>query len=632
MRPYLTHLRIGNRLIGPGETTYIIAEAGINHNGNPEIARKLIDVAAAAGVDAVKFQKRHLASLYSSEALVDPTSEEKEIGFLLPYLQQAELPDEVLSDLAGYCRQQGVEFLCSPWDTESVDVLESMGVLLYKTSSADLTNLPLLEHLCRTGKPLVLSTGMSTSDEIATTVEFLKEHGADFALLHCQSTYPAPFKDINLRYMDRLREFGVPVGYSGHERGIAVSTAAAALGACIIERHVTLDRTMPGPDQAASLEPQGLDKQVRDIRIIEEALGAPRRSRSRGELLNRLALSKSLVAARPINAGETITPDMVKTMGPGHGIAPQRMGELVGRVASRDIKLEEQFRVTDLSDESLEELAEQFPLRWGPVARYRDFETMVRLQPDLFEFHLTDTDVDTPIPSLPECGQELVVHAPEYYHGRLLDFSSSSAEVVSMSLDVVKRVMDIARSLRASFEGTGERVRMVVHPGAMSYDPHLDAHDDLLKRLCDTLPGLLSEPGVEILVENMPPYPWYFGGQWYHNAFLSAEDMCVLAEATGVRLCYDVSHAALSCTSEHWDLAEFTRTVAPHVSHIHIADASGTDGEGLQIDEGEVDFAAIMPILRGIEASFVPEIWLGHRNDGEGFVIALNRLAKYLGK
>jgi N-acetylneuraminate synthase len=321
---------------------------------------------------------------------------------------------------------------------------------------------------------------------------------------------------------------------------------------------------------------------------------------------------------------------MVKVMGPGHGLLPSRIGELVGRTARRDIALEEQFRESDLSDVSLEELAEAFPLRWGPVARYRDFEQMMRFEPDFFEFHLTDTDLDAPLPVLPQCPQEIVIHAPEYYHGRLMFLSSADKEVVAQGVEVLRRVMDIARTLRATFLGTPERVRIVAHPGAMSYEPEPHTRADHVARLCDVLPPLMQEPGVEIMVENMPPYPWYFGGQWYHNAFMTVEDMLELAEKTGGKLCYDLSHAALACAAGHGEILDFTRRISPVTGHVHIADASGTDGEGLQIGQGEVDFAALMPILREANVGFVPEIWMGHRNDGEGFVVALNRLAAFL--
>ena len=625
-----SHIAIGDRRIGPGEPAYIIAEVGLNHNGDPGIARRLIDVAVNAQADAVKFQKRQLSSLYAGETLLDPTQEEKEIGFLLPFLQEFELSDEALSDLSDYCGEREIEFLCTPWDPESVDLLERLNVRAYKVSSPDLTNTPLLEHLCRTGRPLMLSTGMSKLSEIAATVQLLRGRGAEFALLHCQSTYPAPFKDVNLRFMAKLAEFGVPVGYSGHERGIAVSTVAVALGACIVERHITLDRTMPGPDHATSLEPQGIEKQVRDIRVVEEALGSRERGLSRGELLNRLALGKSLVASRDIDTGETIGADMVKVMGPGHGLSPQRIDELVGRSTKRKVAAEEQFRESDLTEASLEELAGSFPLRWGPVVRYRDFAMMSRFEPDLFEFHLTDTDLDAEVPSLPSGPQELVIHAPEYYHGRLLDLAGQDAEAVRRSTEVLGRVVDVAHRLRDSFTGTPERVRIVVHPGGMSYEPMPETRRDSLERLCESVASLLEAPGAEVLLENMPPYPWYFGGQWYHNVFMSTEDILEVVERTGVRICMDISHAALACASDA-DLVEFVGRVMPHTCHVHMADASGTDGEGLQIGEGEVKFATIMPIIAQSGASVVPEIWLGHRNDGEGFAVALDRLSKFLG-
>jgi sialic acid synthase SpsE/sugar phosphate isomerase/epimerase len=630
MTPYLTHIRIGDRTVGAGQPTYIIAEVGINHNGNPELARKLIEVGIRAGVDAVKFQKRHLASLYSPESLLDPGKEEKEIGYILPYIMQAELSDEALSDLAAYSRVRGMEFICTPWDATSVDLLEQIGVAAYKVSSPDLTNLPLLEYMCRTGRPLVLSTGMSRLGEIAATVEFLKSKRVEFALLHCQSTYPAPFKDVNLRFMERLREFGVPVGYSGHERGIAVSTAAAALGACIVERHITLDRSLPGPDQADSLEPAGIEKQVRDIRNVEMALGSRERGLSRGELLNRLALGKSLVAARDVAVGETISADAVKVMGPGHGVSPQQRDALVGRTAVRAITAGEQYRESDLAGQSLASLAASFPLPWGPVVRYRDYEAMAAFCPQLFEFHLTDKDLDGPVPDLAPCSQELVIHAPEYYHGRLLDLASSDGDVVRRSVEVLEHVCEVARSLRRGFGGTPERVRIVVHPGAMTYDPAPLEGPGMVERLCQVLPSLQRQAGVELLIENMPPYPWYFGGQWHHNAFMSSADLLAVHAATGVRLCLDISHGALYATAAHVPLRELVESLMPTVSHIHMADASGTDGEGLQIGDGDVDFAEIMPAVVASGASVVPEIWLGHRNDGEGFVVALHRLSRIM--
>ena len=197
-----------------------------------------------------------------------------------------ELPESTYYEIVEHCQKKGITFLCSAFDRQSADFLETLGVPAFKVASADLTNLPLLDHLIKKNKPLILSTGMCRPDEMEFSIKYLKQRGAQFALLHCNSTYPAAFEYINLRYMDQLRKYGVPVGYSGHERGIAVSTVAAALGANIIERHITLDRTMNGPDHAASLEPQGFKKMVRDIRMVSLALGTGEEKYfSRGECL-----------------------------------------------------------------------------------------------------------------------------------------------------------------------------------------------------------------------------------------------------------------------------------------------------------------------------------------------------------
>jgi len=278
---------------------------------------ELIDASIRAGADAVKFQKRNLEKLYAKKYLDNANAGEKTLRYLLPILQQVELPDEAYYRFVDYCKQKGITFMCSAFDTESADFIEQLGVPAYKIASADLTNLPLLDHLVEKKKPLILSTGMSRMEEVEFTVNYLKEREAEFALLHCNSTYPTAFEDINLMFMDRLREFNVPVGYSGHERGIAVSTVASALGASILERHITLDRTMDGPDHAASLEPHGFRKMVRDIQQISSSLGTgDEKYISRGEILNREVLGKSLVATRRIEPGELIEANMVTVKGP----------------------------------------------------------------------------------------------------------------------------------------------------------------------------------------------------------------------------------------------------------------------------------------------------------------------------
>ena len=245
-------MNIGSNQIGK-DRVFIIAEIGNNHNGDIEAAKKMIDLAIEMGADCAKFQMRHLDKVYRKRSL-SKNGEDLGTEYIIDLLNRFELTVDQQKELSLYCMAKGILYLCTPWDTSSVDTLESFGVVGYKVASADLTNFPLLDKLAQTGKPLILSTGMSRLEEVKTTVVFLEKRKVEFVLLHCNSTYPAPFHDINLRWLDSLKKIHPMVGYSGHERGISVSMAAVALGASVIERHFTLDRNMEGPDHAASLE------------------------------------------------------------------------------------------------------------------------------------------------------------------------------------------------------------------------------------------------------------------------------------------------------------------------------------------------------------------------------------------
>ena len=622
-------IRIGERVIGPGQPAYVIAEIGLNHNGNPELARKLVEVAVDCGCDAVKFQKRKLGSLYDEATLANLKDAEKELQYVVPFLQEFELSEETVSDLATLARQLGAEFLCTPWDIESVDFLEGLNVRAYKTASADLTNTFLIERLAQTGKPLMLSTGMSAWREIEATAALLKGLGVEFAFLHCRSTYPAPFRDLNLRFMERLREFGVPVGYSGHERGISVSICAAGLGASIIERHLTTDRSLPGPDHAASLEPQDFKKMVRDIRIVEEALGEPKRTLSRGELMNRHALGKSLIATRQIAAGTPVTREMVGAMGPGDGISPQRVGELLGRSLRRAVKAGEQFRESDLYERDLAEEIGSLPFRWGVVVRHRDFATLTeRLRPAFVEFHLTPRELTRAPDELPgRHQQEVVLHCPEYVESRLVDLCATDAEHRRWSVGIVRQAADTVCRLATHFTETPERPKLVVHTGGASFEGFLADSAPLTEALHRSMDDL-ADVGAEVLLENLPPYPWYFGGQWYSNNFMRPDEIAAFCDERGLGITFDSSHAALWCNYANESLGEFIDIVRPFVRHVHLADATGLDGEGLQIGDGDVDWQMIVGKLADMEATIVPEIWLGHRHEGEGFAVALARLAR----
>jgi N-acetylneuraminate synthase len=624
----VTPLKIGQRLVGPGYPCLVIAEAGVNHNGSLDMALQLVDVAVEAGADVVKFQKRNLDNLYPPSLLDDPNTAEWAFQYMLPILQQTQLSHDDFRRIKAYCDECDIRFMCTPWDEASLDFLEDLGQDAIKVASADLVNFPLLERILATDKPIILSTGMATLHEIERTVSFLKERDAQFALLHCVSTYPAPFASLNLRFIETLKQFGSPVGYSGHERGIAMPLVALTLGASIVEKHVTLDRTLPGPDHPASLEPQGISKLVRDIRNAELSLGVAEKRLSSMEKLNRQVLRKSLVAARALAAGTTVTRDMVAVKGPGKGLSPQRLDELLGATLERDVAADDYFTEGDLYKGSKELISVQTLRRpWGLKARFHDLAAALEKKPQLVELHFSAEDVEHDFnPPREPYDQQLFIHAPEFFDSQLLDLCSADDEIWQRSIDLLQSTIDKAAQLQPHFaHGVGG---IVIHVGGMSMDEPRQDHERLLRRALEAF-GRLDPRGLTLLPENLPPRPWYLGGQWFQNVFIGPEEMIEFCRELDLGMTLDLSHAQLYCNVYRQSLRDYVDRCLPYTDHLHIADASGIDGEGIQIGEGVINWDTILHLLSREDFTWVPEIWSGHLHDGAGFVEAINRLAEY---
>jgi N,N'-diacetyllegionaminate synthase len=314
---------------------FIIAEAGVNHNGSLDLALQLVDAAKASGADAVKFQTFR-ADLLATRSAHKAAYQERTTGRAesqFEMLQRLELDAASHRRLIDHCREIGIQFLSSPFDIQSADLLATLDVPLYKVPSGEITNLPFLEHLARKGRPLILSTGMSTLGEVEEAVKAMQSAGASqLTLLHCVTEYPAPYAEVNLRAMQTLKSaFGLPVGYSDHTPGVEIAIAAAALGAEVIEKHFTLDRSLPGPDHAASLEPVELQQMVASIRHVEAALGNGIKAPAPCELPNISVARKSVVAARSLSAGHRLATGDLDIKRPGNGLAPKLLSALIGR-------------------------------------------------------------------------------------------------------------------------------------------------------------------------------------------------------------------------------------------------------------------------------------------------------------
>lgn len=330
-------INIAGRSIGSGEPCFVIAEAGVNHNGDMDLARALIDAAARAGTDAVKFQTflaDRLATMDAPKAQYqvqadDSDETQKEM------LSKLELTRQDHLDLMEHCKSRGILFLSTPFDEKSADLLDDLDLPAFKIPSGEITNLPFLEYVARKGKPMIISTGMSTMEEVQEALRVVREVGNnEVVFLHCVTNYPADPADVNLRAMATMTEvLSVPVGYSDHTLGREIPLAAVALGACVLEKHFTLDRGMPGPDHQASMEPEELKSLVKGVRKVESAMGSGRKVPSTAEEAIAKVVRKSLVSARDIPVGSVITKDDLTAKRPGTGLPPSALMSLLGKEA-----------------------------------------------------------------------------------------------------------------------------------------------------------------------------------------------------------------------------------------------------------------------------------------------------------
>lgn len=617
-----------------GDHIYVIAEVGNNHNGSLALARQLVDASIEAGADCVKFQLRNRQALYRTKA-DGSRAEDLGVEYIQDLLDKVELSVDEHRQIREYCKDKGISYICTPWDEPSVDVLAGFDVPAFKIASADLCNPYLIAKAASLGKPLILSTGMSLEHEIIRTIEQLQGLGVPFALLHCNSTYPAPESDIQLGYIARLRELHGLIGYSGHERGTAITLAAVALGAKLVERHITLDRGMEGPDHLASLEPLEFRQLVDGIRQIEKALPwvGPGRHASQGELLNRENLGKSVIAVRTIEKGEVFEQSMLRVASPGQGLAPYRLNDLLGKPAGRKIEQGDFLFDSDLTEQ--QEVRREFdmPILWGVPVRYHDFLQYDQwIKPDLFEFHLSYRDLSVaPQPFLRtvECSR-LVVHAPELFeNSELLDLVSDDLEYRQRSIVNLQHVVDATLQM-AEFFPKADSLLIVANIGGFSADAPLpfSQRDELYERFRESC-AQVNFGRTELIPQNMAPFPWHFGGQRHQNIFMMPDELAVQAKRLGIRLCLDLSHLQMTCFHFELDFQAALKLLLPHSAHLHVADAKGANGEGVIMGTGDVDWPATWAQLKAYpQTSFIPEVWQGHKDHGAGFWSALEFLNK----
>lgn len=611
---------------------FFISEIGINHNGSYELAEELIEKSIEAGADIIKFQIRNLNELYPVDKL---NSFGLGSQYIYDIVKKFDLRFEEYLKLFKFVKKKNSIPLCTPFDLVSLNLLIENKFDFFKIASADLSNLELIEKAALNSSKIILSTGMHSEDQILKTNKFLIELGVNPIFLHCNSTYPAPYQDLNLHYIQRLKKMtkSTYVGYSGHERGFHIPLAAVALGAKFIEKHFTLDRDLEGPDHKVSLLPNEFKEMVSRSRDIEASLGSKNTAKiiTQGEIINKESLSKSIYASKDIKRNQVIKKSDLVMMSPATGLDFSYIVKLVGKRAFRDKKVGESFELIDLDGEVLVPERYKFSRKFGVPVRYHDFKNFFQATKlDFLEFHLSYNDMDLDFNNFfnenLNCG--LIVHAPDLYKGdHILNLASDNAE---RSIFELQRVIDLTNDLKKYFKE--EFPKIVVSIGGYTRD--YKANEEEIEKMIDRLLinfKKLDLKNTIILAQTLPPYPWYIGGQMYCNLFTTPLDINNICSNSSMKLCLDISHTKLSANEYGYEFENFLKLNGKFVEHLHLADASNHNSEGLQIDEGEVNWENMINLLNEYSpnATFIPEIWQGHLNNGNGLWKALERLQKY---
>ena len=592
---------------------YIISEIGINHNGSLDTALQLIYKSVEAGVDAVKFQKRNLQNIYSSHILNDSNSAEWNFEYLIPLLQELELTEDDYHVINTTCKTLGVDLIITPMDEASAEFISTLDIAAFKIASADMTNLSLIKKCTSYNLPILISTGMWTVQDIKKCVVQYDKYDMNYALLLANSTYPAPYEDIGLYFLNTLKTLSNVVGYSGHERGTFIPIAAAALGAQIIEKHITLNRDQQGPDHKASMLPLQWKNMVKDLRALELSL-TNKKYVNQAETLNKEAFAKSAVTTKPLDKGHILTESDICYKSPGKGIFEHEIADYIGKELKSTIPIGKYISKEDFAESiDIKDWKQfNFSKRWGVKCRFHDYEIYKSLKAPVMEFHCSETDLDIDFKEK-NTDSELIIHAPEIINRELVDICSTDELVVQRSLDIIQK--SINKTIEISKYWPKAKPKMVVHLGGMSLDKlpttkysdlKLSNSYKMITRAIHNFKRLKYDKSkIDIIPENLPPRPWYLGGEWHQYGFAPYTDMIRFCKETGVKMTYDICHAMLQCNLEKISLTEYTKQVMPYVAHMHISDATGLNGEGIQMFKGEIDFESVFNAAAPYDFIFV---------------------------
>ena len=647
------YFSIGEKIINnDNNNIYLIAEIGVNHNGSFQEAIDLIDNIYNAGFDAVKMQFRSSDTYSNSKSNndIDLSTE-----YILSELKRIDLTYKEEENIVNYIKKKDLGFIGTPFDKKSLQRLLTYKPDALKIASCDLTNDLLIESCAKENLPMILSTGMSNETEIIKTNQFLEELNVNRCFLHCNSTYPTPLDDVNLSYINRLQNItDCIIGYSSHDGDQLIPLASIASGAMIIEVHVTKDKNAQGTDHLASLSIYETKKFVASARKIAISNGASNpRIPSQGELMNKIPLGKSLTYSKDFKKGHQInSSEDFLACSPGDGIPVPKCRDFHNLILKCNVKKLNKVKESHFSGEIFHkknlfltnfayDILTEY--KWGIPVRYRDIDFLNDIfNPPLLEIHLSSKDLNFDIKKLSKSklkDKELVVHAIEQYHdGFILDLASEDEEINNFSL---KRFDDLSLhcDILMDYLGITKPIKIVLNCGGFTKDNFCDhgTYKKKKKILYENLNFLRDKyKSIKILPQTMPPFPWHQGGKAYHNLLRSPDEIKELYKETNLSVCFDFSHTYMETNYLNIPFNDSFLEIIKYTDHLHLSDSSSSSNEGLNIDDGNIDFEftlkKIFEYHKKDVMTFIPEVWQGHINNGEGFKISLERIARHLSK
>jgi len=637
---------------------FVISEIGINHNGDINLAKKLIDKSFKAGANAVKFQVRDLNQIYNKKIISDPNNTQTGSQYIFNQLTKSNFSKKKIIELFEYSRQKGLHVGATPFDLKSLQFLSDNinKIDFIKIGSPDFDNIPLIKEAIKKKKYLILSTGMNDEIEIKKIFNLVKFDKKTTAFLHCCSSYPASESEINLKFINKLKKItSCKIGYSGHEKGFLPTLMSIYFGAKIIERHITLDKNMSGPDHTSSLDFDEFKKMTNEIRNIEKIskknilnfltknfnikknsifVGSGIKVINQNVMLNKSILSKSLVFKKDLKKNTILKESHFELKSPANGASYLEIDKFLNKRLQKNV-FKHDFVLTNNINNKKTNLFKNYKLnkKWGLVTRLGDLEDYIDNKADLIEIHLTWRELVSGKTIKKSIDKDLVVHAPEYFNDKLVDFTSNDKKITSNSLEMLDNVINFTKNISSNFNIVDNRgPRIVVHPGG-----HFDSFKKKIntkKKYLNLSKNLnkLNLKGIRLLIENMPPFPWYFGGKFYNYIFTDPKEINKFCNEKNFQICFDTSHAQLYCNKKNVNLIDFVRRVKKHVAYFHFSDAIGVDGEGAQIGRGNIRFNAFLKEISDMDLGFIPEVWQGHLDNGKGFEIALKNLKKIFNK